>query len=369
MNKIIWSGRSHNFSDNEVKYLTNVIRTADPLTNGKELRIFEKELKKYLKVKNVFATSSAAASLEIIALLLNLKKNDEIIIPAHTYCASAISFARNGAKIIWADIDFASRVVSENDIIKKINKNTKAIVIVHLYGFMFNVSKLKRKINKKIKIIEDCAQAQGATFKKKKVGTLGITGCYSFYPTKILGAYGDGGFVTTNNKNLYLKIRRLRFYGMEQMDSSKWWNKKYFAVENGTNSRLSEIQAAILNIKIKYLNTFIKKRIKIAKMYDSGITNPKIIKPFENKNNRHVYHLYVVACDNRDSVLKIMKENKISLGIQYPYPIHKMFAYKKSTYSDLTNTENFSKKIFSLPIYPMLEKAKIKKIINILNKV
>ena len=119
MNKIIWSGRSHNFNNNELRYLTNVIKKADPLTNGRELRIFEESLRKYLKVKNIFATSSAAAALEIIALLLNLKKNDEIIIPAHTYCASAISFARNGAKIIWADIDFSSRVVSEKDIIKK----------------------------------------------------------------------------------------------------------------------------------------------------------------------------------------------------------------------------------------------------------
>ena len=201
------------------------------------------------------------------------------------------------------------------------------------------------------------------------MGNLGITGCFSFYPTKILGAYGDGGFVTTNDKNLYLKIRRLRFYGMEQMDKNKWWNKKYFAVENGINSRLSEVQATILNIKIKYINSYIKKRRKIAKMYDLGITNSKIIKPSENICNKHVYHLYVVASNNRESILKIMKENKINLGIQYPYPIHKMLAYKDSIYTNLNNTEKFSKKIFSLPIYPTLEEAKVRKIINILNKI
>ena len=156
---------------------------------------------------------------------------------------------------------------------------------------------------------------------------------------------------------------------MEQMNNRKWWNKKYFAVENGTNSRLSEIQAAILNIKIKYLNTFIKRRKKIAEMYNSGITNSKIIKPYVNQNNKHVYHLYVVTSKNRGSILKIMKENKIQLGIQYPYPIHKMLAYKNSTYSKLENTEKFSKKIFSLPIYPTLEDSKVKKIINILNKI
>jgi dTDP-4-amino-4,6-dideoxygalactose transaminase len=232
---------------------------------------------------------------------------------------------------------------------------------------MDKILKIGKKYN--LKIIEDCAQAQNATYKGKKVGTLGVTGCFSFYPTKILGSYGDGGFVTTNDKNLYLKIRRLKFYGMEQMNSRKWWNKKYFAVENGTNSRLSEIQAAILNIKIKYLNTFIKRRKKIAEMYNSGIINSKIIKPYVNKNNKHVYHLYVVASINRDLILKIMKENKIQLGIQYPYPLHKMLAYKNSTYFRFKNTEKFSKKIFSLPIYPTLEDSKVKKIINILNKI
>ena len=136
MSTINWSGRSHKYSDKEVRYLSKVIKTADPLTNGDELKIFEKKLRKYLKVNNVFATSSAAASLEIISLLLNLKKNDEIIIPAHTYCASAISFARNGAKIIWADIDPQTRVISEDDILSKINKKRIKIKILSSIKFL-----------------------------------------------------------------------------------------------------------------------------------------------------------------------------------------------------------------------------------------
>ncbi len=198
---------------------------------------------------------------------------------------------------------------------------------------------------------------------------MGTTGCFSFYPTKILGAYGDGGFVTTGDKKIYQKLRRLRFYGIEQINPKKWWNKKYFAVENGTNSRLGEIQAAILNIKIKYLKTFIKKRREIAQMYNKGIKNKNIIKPIENKNNFHVYHLYVVAHKNRKSILQKMKRNNIYLGIQYPYPIHKMNAYRNATLKKLVNTENQTKKIFSLPTYPLIEKNKIKKIIEILNKI
>ena len=148
----------------------------------------------------------------------------------------------------------------------------------------------------------------------------------------------------------------------------KWYNNKYFAVENGTNSRLSEIQAAILNVKINYLDLFIKKRREIANMYDFGIKNSEIIKPKENKDNFHVYHLYVVSHKNRDLILKKMKKAKIFLGIQYPYPIHKMHAYKNNSNIGLKNTEKFSKRIFSLPLYPSIEKNKIAKIIEIINK-
>ena len=199
---IKWSGRSHNYNPKEIEYLKRVIKFSDPLTGGKELKTFEGSLRNYLKVDNVFATTSAASALEIISLLLNLKKKDEIIIPAHTYCASAISFARNGAKIIWADIDFKTRVVSEDDILKKINKNTKAIVIVHLYGFAFDVVKFKKRLKKKILIIEDCAQAFGAEIKSKKVGTLGDFSCFSFHAQKNITTLGEGGAIYVKKKKI-----------------------------------------------------------------------------------------------------------------------------------------------------------------------
>ena len=154
--KIIWSGRSHNYSKKDINYLTKIIKTADPLTQGKYLKKFQYVFSKYIGKKNVFAVSSAAAALEIISLLLKLKKGDEVIIPAHTYCASAIPFARQGAQIIWSDINFYTRVVDINDIIKKINSKTKAILIVHLYGFACDFRKLINICKKKkIKIIED----------------------------------------------------------------------------------------------------------------------------------------------------------------------------------------------------------------------
>ena len=156
---------------------------------------------------------------------------------------------------------------------------------------------------------------------------------------------------------------------MEQINPSKWWNKKYFAVDNGTNSRLSEIQASILNLKLKYINKYINRRRQIAKMYNNGIKNPNITKPNVNQYNSHVYHLYVVAHKKRNSILKFMKKNKVFLGIQYPYPLHKMLAYKDSRKKNLRITEKLSNRIFSLPTYPSIENSKIKKIIKLLNQV
>ena len=166
--KIDWSGRSHNFSDKDINYFTNVIKKADPLTQGLFLKKFEEKFAKYIKKKNVLAVSSAASALEMIASVIDLKKNDEVIIPAHTYCASAIPFARNKAKLVWSDIDFDTRVVDLNDI-KKITKKTKAVVIVHLYGYAVDIGPIKKIFKeKKIIIIEDCAQALGAEVKKNK---------------------------------------------------------------------------------------------------------------------------------------------------------------------------------------------------------
>ena len=359
----------YNYLKKDILAAINRVLKSGNLFFGDELKKFEKNFIKINKSKYGVAVASGTDAIYLSLKALNIGKNDEVITVANTAIPTVAAIRNTGASVKFIDIE-KDFLIDVKKIEKSITKKTKAIIPVHLYGQACNMEKII-KIGKKykIKIIEDCAQAQGALFKRKNVGTFGITGCFSFYPTKILGAYGDGGFVTTNDKKVYQKIRRLRFYGMEQIDNSKWWNKKYFAVENGTNSRLSEIQAAILNIKIKYINTFIKKRREIAKMYDVGITNPKIIKPSQNKNNLHVYHLYVVANDHRDSILKKMKKHNISLGIQYPYPIHKMLAYKNSSFKNLKNTEKFPKKIFSLPIYPMIEKSKIKKIINILNKI
>jgi dTDP-3-amino-2,3,6-trideoxy-4-keto-D-glucose/dTDP-3-amino-3,4,6-trideoxy-alpha-D-glucose/dTDP-2,6-dideoxy-D-kanosamine transaminase len=338
---------------------------------GNESEKFEKEFLKKNKSKYGLSVASGTDAIYLSLKALNIGKNDEVITVANTAIPTVAAIVNTGASVKFIDIN-DDYLMDPDQIKKLITKKTKAIIPVHLYGqscCMDKILNIAKKFN--LKVIEDCAQAQGASFNKKKVGNFGITGCYSFYPTKILGSYGDGGFITTNNKKIYKKLRRLRFYGMEQIDPTKWWNGKYFAVENGTNSRLSEIQGAILNIKLKYLNKFIERRQEIADMYDKGINNPNIIKPIKNKNSTHVYHLYVVAHKNknRDKILKKLKKNNVFLGVQYPYPLHKMLAYKNSSYKSLKITEKFSKKIFSLPTYPTIENSKIKKVINLINKI
>ena len=350
-----------------LKSIDKVLKSGN-LFFGNELAQFEKTFLRVNNSKYGVAVASGTDAIYLSLRALNIGQGDEVITVANTAIPTVSAIKNTGATVKFVDVG-KDYLIDINKIEQAINKKTRAIIPVHLYGQSCNMDKIIKIAKKnKLKIVEDCAQAQGAKFKNKKLGNFGITGCFSFYPTKILGAYGDGGFITTNDKKIYQKLRRLRFYGMEQKNKKKWYNNKYFAVENGTNSRLSEIQAAILNIKINHLGLYIKKRREIAKMYNSGIKNSEIIKPIVNKNNFHVYHLYVVAHKKRNLILKKMKKEKIFLGIQYPYPLHKMNAYKNNFNTGLKNTEIFSKRIFSLPLFPSIEKNKIKKIIEIINK-
>ncbi len=381
MSIIKWSGRSHEYYKNEIKYLTNVIKTADPLTNGKELQIFEKSLRKYLKVNNVFATSSAASSLEIISLLLNLKKNDEIIIPAHTYCASAISFARNGAKIVWADIDFKTRVISQNDILNKINKNTKAIVVVHLYGFAFDIEKLKKKINKKILIIEDCAQAFGAEINFKKVGTLGDFSCFSFHAQKNLTTLGEGGAIYVKKNILAKKVIGLRHNGHASYPKRKYYWKPAMGnlIEDLPYAwphkfTLTEIQSAAGHLMLKRIDKLNNDRINRAKHFIKNIKFKNDLTFHSNFNKkRHVYHLLVAYCSSkklRDYLInELFNKYKIQCVVQY-FPLYKypLFIKKGLGRANCPETEKFFNRMISFPFHHWMKQKDFEKMIIITNR-
>jgi len=240
-----------------------------------------------------------------------------------------------------------------------ITSKTKAIVPVHIYGHSCDMDELSRVAkDNDLHIIEDCAQASGARYKNKEVGSLGDLGCFSFFPTKNLGALGDGGAITTNSKELYERLLMLRQYG---------WNEVRESQFQGYNSRLDEIQAAILRVKLKNLKQDIEKRNKVASLYKEYLkNNPKLVLPKEKKDCYHAYHLFVIKVDNRDELVEFLKQNGISTMVHYNKAVHMQEAYKLE--SCLPITEKIVDNILSLPLYPELKEKEIKYIAEIIKK-
>jgi len=341
---------------------------------GNELKTFEKNFIKKNKAKYGIAVGSGTDALLICLKSIGIKKGDEVITAANTAIPTISAIINAGAIPRLVDIG-EDYLIDVKKIPKEINKRTKAIIPVHLYGQsceMTEIVRISKKYN--IKIIEDCAQSQGAKYKNKFVGNFGEFGCFSFYPTKILGAYGDGGFILTNDYNLYKKIKRIRFYGIETIDLKNKFLGKYYANENGVNSRLDEIQSSILNFKLKKINYFIKKRRLLAKLYITELKKSELKLPYENSNCDHVYHLFTVYHPKALKIITHLKKKEIETRIIYPYPIHKMKAYSHiiKNKQRLANSESASKGIFSLPLYPELKIKEVKKIckdlIDILEK-
>jgi dTDP-4-amino-4,6-dideoxygalactose transaminase len=327
---------------------------------GKNVKTFEINLANYLKVKYVIAMNSGTDALIAALMCIDIKPNDEIIVPSHTATATISSIKLLKAKPIFIDINLSSYTIDVRKISKLITSKTKAIVGVHIYGHPcnnFEIIKICNEYN--LFFIEDCAQAIGCEFKGKKLGTFGDFGCFSFFPTKNLSAIGDAGAIVTNNYNHYLKLIKIRQYG---------WNEKRVSVVDGINSRCDEIQAAILNVKIKFLDIYIRKRREVAKFYNKYLKKFPLILPVENDECKHSYHLYVIRIKKsiRSAFIKFLKKEKIFLGIHYDPPTHKMnnFITHKN---NLFNTEKICKEIVSLPMYPELSKKNLFKVYNAIN--
>ena len=342
---------------------------------GEQLSSFEKKFIKKNKSKFGIAVGSGTDALLIALTALGIKKGDQVITASNTAIPTITAIINSGATPKLVDIgdDF---LIDVKKIQKEINSKTKAIIPVHLYGQSCNMSEITKIAKKnKIEIIEDCAQSQGAKFKNKYTGTFGRFGCFSFYPTKILGAYGDGGFILANTFEDYKKIKRLRFYGIETIDNKNKFYNKYYSNENGFNSRLDEIQASILNFKLTKVDDFINKRRKLVKIYLRELKETSLKLPIENKNCKHVYHLFTVYHEKAKLIIKKLYDNNIETRVIYPFPIHHMKAYKNFKFkkNKLRKSEIFSKGIICLPLYPELKIKEVKyicsKIKNILNKI
>ena len=361
------------YTDEYKKLKTKLLKKIDlSMKSGKiffgpELERFEKNFIKINNFKYGAAVGSGTDAIYISLLALNIGRGDEVITVSNTAIPTASAITSSGAKIKYVDIrnDY---LINADQIEKKITNKTKAIIPVHLYGQasdMEKINKIAKKYN--LKVIEDCAQAQGAKFKGKSVGSFGDVGCFSFYPTKILGAYGDGGFVSASSKKLNDTIKRIRFYGIEMHNKNNKFNNKYYSNNHGINSRINEIQCGILNLKIQKVNFWIKQRRKLAKIYDMELKNSSLKLPIENKNNNHVFHLYVVYHPKRDEIVKRLKKHNIQININYPYPIHQMKGYIDKI--KLPITEKMSKGIFSLPLYPNIKINDLIRVTKVLKKI
>ena len=327
---------------------------------GREVENFEKEFAEYLGAKFCVGVNSGLDALTLAVRALNIKEGDEIIVPANTYIATVLAVTENKAVPIFVEPNEFYNLDAEK-IESAITPKTKAIMVVHLYGQSANMKKICAVAEKyNLKIIEDCAQSHGAKFQNKMTGTFGI-GCFSFYPTKNLGAFGDGGAVVTDDENFAEKIKMLRNYGSKV---------KYHNEIEGVNSRLDEIQAALLRVKLSHLDELIAERKKIAARYLNEIKNPSIILPKIFEESEHVWHQFVVRVKNRNDFQKYLEENNIKTVIHYPIPPHLAKCYKYLGYKlgDFPITEKFSDEVLSLPMFNGMTDEEIDYTIKILNE-
>ena len=326
---------------------------------GEDVGLFEKEFARYCGARYAVGVNSGTDALFLGLRSLGIGQGDEVIIPAFTYIATALAVSFTGAVPVFVDIDPRSYNIDVTKIERAISKKTKAILCVHLYGQPCNMRIIMQLARRhRLKLVEDCAQAAGVQYRGKKVGTFGDVGCFSFYPTKNLGACGDGGIVITSKKQTYRMLLMLRDYGRK--NRYEHWIKGY-------NSRLDTIQAAILRIKLKKLDKWNALRRKKAKAYNQFLSRVDGVLPPRALNEaEHVYHVYAVRVRNRDRIYNSLRKKGVNVLIHYPKPLHLQRAYAELGHkcSDFPVAERVAEEILSLPLYPELSVKDIKRVVS-----
>ncbi|HYM34139.1 MAG TPA: DegT/DnrJ/EryC1/StrS family aminotransferase, partial [Steroidobacteraceae bacterium] len=330
---------------------------------GKEVEQFEAAFADYLKVRGVVGVSSGTSALMLSLKACGIGPGDEVLTTAHTFIATAEAVSQLGAKPVFVDIDPATYIIDPDLIERAITKHTKAIIPVHLYGqsaAMDAIMSIARRHN--LFVIEDAAQAHGATYKEQRCGGIGDLACFSFYPGKNLGAYGDAGAVTGNNEDLLARVRRLRDHGR---------TSKYEHEEIGYGERLDALQAAVISVKLRYLDAWTEARRRIAGAYREQLYGAKIVLPQAGNDVGHVYHLFVVQVDNRDAVISALNRSGIGAGIHYPIPLHRQPAYARSGHGEtsLPITDAVASRVISLPIYPEMTAQQVGRVATTLREV
>ena len=352
-----------NIQSSDIKIVSKIIKSGW-LTHGNYTSLFEKEFKKFTKSKYAISVSSCTAGLHLSCLASGFKKGDEIIVPAQTHTATAHAVEYTGARAIFADVDLKSGNVTLKNIEKKITKNTKGLIIVHMAGYPCEVEKIKSFCKKKkIKLLEDCAHGVGTKFKNKHVGNFGISGSFSFYPTKQITT-GEGGMVITNDYEFYKKIKKLKAFGIDKDIKDRKKQGDYDVKSLGFNYRMTDFQAALGYTQIlKYKNN-LKKRQLIAEQYIKNFSNIKNIRHMPYSKNCSFF-IFQIFCKNRDKILKKLKKMNIGVSVHYAKCLPKMTYYKKKynlDINDFKNSDIYGSTNISLPVYPKLSKQEINKI-------
>lgn len=331
--------------------------------HGEEKTLFEEQFATFCEVKHAIGVANGLEALRLILMAYKeigrLQDGDEVILPTNTFIATALAISACNLTPVFADCDIKTYNIDPISVQDKLTSRTRAVIAVHLYGQVADIDALKKIAdNNKLILIEDAAQAHGAAYHQKKTGSLADAAAFSFYPSKNLGAMADAGAVTSDNDELNEVIRGICNYGSV---------KKYDHQYKGINSRMGELQAAVLNVKLKYLNENNQKRQCIADYYFRHIGNPQVINPSFANKEEHVFHLYVIRCQNRDKLQSYLNISGVQTQIHYPFPIHKQEAYKEYSNMSLPVAEQLQNEILSLPLYPSLKEDEINYIAETIN--
>lgn len=334
--------------ESEIQDAVNSVLHSGTLILGENVKKFEEEFASWCGAASGVGVNSGTDALFLALKAWGIGEGDEVITVSNTAVPTAAAVGAAGARARFVDVEYESALMDTSRLAEAVNERTKAIIPVHLYGHCVDMDAVGALARERgLKVLEDCAQSHGALQNGRCSGSMGDLAAFSFYPTKILGGYGDGGMILANSEDDDEKLRRLRFYGM---------SGTYYSIEEGYNSRLDELHAGILRKKLKHLDTYIERRRELARRYDEALGDTELVLPVEKPGNRHAYYLYVVRHPERDRILSHLESRDIHLNISYPWPIHIMPAYRRLGYSegDFPVTERLAKEIFSLPMFPSL---------------